>query len=198
MRRRARRCVTPCRPRRSRWSAIGSPAFDRTSDDAAEHRAQEDLQAAIAADVVERAPHHGAVRLFLRRSALSGRRDCAPTIFGTPVVPEVSSTHSVGSEAAGIFPAAPIAGAQATRTGRSAKRLPASRDRSPPRRSRQRRSARRMRGIGIGRQNRDAAGDAVKLDQGERRRQLARSSQAGPNGRPVRRADRRALVPPAR
>ena len=58
------RCVTPCAPSRSRCSATGSPALDRTSEAPPSMRAQEDLQAAIAADVVERAPDHGGVRLL--------------------------------------------------------------------------------------------------------------------------------------
>ena len=62
---------------------------------AAEHGAQVNLQAAVAADVVERAPDSSAVG-----GARSAHRAVRPasactTIFGTPVVPEVISTHSV-------------------------------------------------------------------------------------------------------
>ena len=45
------------RPRRARKSATGSPGAVSTSEPPPSRRAQQDLQAAVAADVVERAPH---------------------------------------------------------------------------------------------------------------------------------------------
>ena len=46
--------------------------------DAAEHGAQKDLQAAIAADVVERPPHGRAVTSACHETPRSGRQACAP------------------------------------------------------------------------------------------------------------------------
>ena len=107
---------------------------------AAEHRAQENLQAAVAADVVERAPDHGAVgRLCPAIGAVRPARLCT-TIFGTPVVPDVSSTHSVAHDAAGSRSAGHDLGGKPRETGSSNAvprgRVAINRRRRPPRRRR--------------------------------------------------------------
>ena len=89
-----------------------SPAEDSTSEQPAEQSAQEDLQAAVAADVVERAPDQRARRPADRRGsrAVRAAREWT-TSFGGPEVPEVGITHSVASDLGVAAPAGTAAAA---------------------------------------------------------------------------------------
>ena len=95
VRRRPEMCVTPAAAG-ARQELVGPAHRRSTARDrrAGQHGAQVDLQAAVTADVVEGAPDLGAAApvaaAFPRGSAA-----CATTSFGLPVVPDVSSIHSV-------------------------------------------------------------------------------------------------------
>ena len=142
---------------------------------AADDGAQENLQAAIAADVVERRPHRRrTARAGLRRRSRRSRPSSVwPTIFGTPDVPEVSISHSVArSVCAGARRRRPAARRSTTsgmpcraqRSGWSVTTasISASVDQGVE-----------MIGIEIGRAQQHAPGDAVDLDHREARQQLA-------------------------
>ena len=122
-------------------------------------------------------PHTAAPSAALRlvMAAVRPARSCT-TIFGTPVVPEVISTHSVRRrQRRRSRRAAAIDGAQATRTGRSSaacgRRTVVDHDRIDFGCGDH---GAEMIGLDIGRQDHQAPRDAVKLDQRQRRRQLAR------------------------
>ena len=77
-----------------RWSADRLARARQHQRAAAEHGAQEYLQAAVAANVVERAPDRGSARVAALIAAVRPERLCT-TIFGRPVVPDVKSVPSV-------------------------------------------------------------------------------------------------------
>ena len=136
---------------------------------AAQQRAQQDLQAAIAADVIESAPDDVLARRAGWIAPLSASRLCA-TILGAPVVPEVNITHSRLRDGASAGPA----------SGSNARLETATRF------NRQRRivaydhvsiAARaitrgRCSGFHVGRGDHDARGDAVQRDQRQGGKQL--------------------------
>ena len=125
-----------------------------------------------------------------RRSARSGWPGCARAIFGTPDVPDVSSTHSVGTCGSESCSAGTMAGAQTTRTGRSSagvvQRTRVDHDGVGLGTGDQ---SAEVIGCGIGRQNRQPARHAVELDQRQRAGELARRRDddraAGKLGKPA-------------
>ena len=159
-----------CAPSRARKSATGSPALDSTSDAPPRIARKKDLQAAIAADVVEGAPHHGAVE------TLSGadRRGQA----GQAVHDHLRHAGRAGGEQH------PFGRQLRQRKLLGLEQWPARKrhareDRAPggpayPRRSTtasasaQANQSAEVIGCGIGRQNRHPARHAVELDQRQR------------------------------